>query len=56
MQFQVTQALALNFRFVLVLDNSRIEVQFCNKFTLCKENIALQTILSLRLCTAPACY
>ena len=42
MQFQATQALALNFRFVLVLDNSRIEVQFRN------------TILSLRLCTAPA--
>ena len=48
------QALALNFRFALVIDNSRIVVQFCNKFTLCKVNIALQIILLLRSRIAPA--
>ena len=53
-QLQAMAVLALNFRFVLDFDNSRIGVQFRNKFTLCKVNIALQTILSLRLCIAPA--
>ena len=34
--------------------NSRIGVQFRNRLAFCKVNIALQTILSLRLCIAPA--
>ena len=38
---------------MLDFGNSRIGVQFRNKLTLCKVNIALQTILSLRLCIAP---
>ena len=54
MQLQAMRTLALNFRFVLVFDNSRIGMQFRNKLNLCKENIALRTILSLRLCIAPA--
>ena len=54
MQLQVIGALALNFRFVLVFDNSRIKVQFRNKLTFCKVNMALQTILSVRLYVAPA--
>ena len=45
--------LALNFRFVLDFDDSRIGVKFRKKLTLCKVNIGLQTILSLRLCIAP---
>ena len=48
MQPLTIAVLALNFRFVLDFDNSRIGVQFCNKLTLCKVNIGLQTILSLR--------
>ena len=52
-QPQAMAVLALNFRFVLNFDNSKIGVQFRNKLTLCKVNIALQTILSLRLCIAP---
>ena len=47
-QPQAMVVLALNFRFVLYFENSRIGVQFCNKLTLCKVNIGLQTILSLR--------
>ena len=43
-QPQAMAMLALNFR---------IGVQFRNKVTLWKVNIALQTILSLRLCIAP---
>ena len=54
MQLQAMLVLDLNFRFVLDFDNSRIGLQFRNKFSLCKVNIALQTILSLRLCIAPA--
>ena len=45
--------LALNDRFVLDFDNSRIGVQPRNKLTLCKVNIGLQTILSFCLCIAP---
>ena len=45
MQLQVMRALALNFSFVLVFDKSKIGVQFRNKLTLRKANIALQTIL-----------
>ena len=52
-QPQMMAALVLNFIFVLDFDNSRIGVQFSNKLTLCKLNIVLQTILSLRLCIAP---
>ena len=44
----------VGFKFVLDFENNRIEVQLRNKLTLCKVNIALQTILSLRLCIAPA--
>ena len=47
MQLQAMRVLALNFRFILDFDNSRIEVQFRNKLTLYKVNIALQTLLSL---------
>ena len=54
MQLQAMRMLALNFRFVLVFDNSKIGVQVRNKLTLCKLNIALQTIFSLLLCIAPA--
>ena len=54
LNFIQLQAMVLNFRFVLEFDNSRILVQFRNKLALCKVNIALQTILSLRLCIAPA--
>ena len=54
MQLQAMRALALNFRFVLVFDNSRIGVQFCHKLTLCKVNIVLETKLLLRLCMVPA--
>ena len=54
MQLQAMRDLALNFRFMLVFDNSRIGVQFHNKLTLCKVNIGLQTVLSLRLCIATA--
>ena len=43
-QPQAMAVLALNFR---------TGVQFRNKLALCKVNIALQTILSLRLCIAP---
>ena len=53
-QFGVMKKSQLHFRFLLDFDNSRIGVQFGNKLTLCNVNIALQTILSLRLCTAPA--
>ena len=52
-QTQTMAVLVLNFIFVLDFDNSRIGVQFSNKLTLCKLNIVLQTILSLRLCIAP---
>ena len=45
---------AQNFKFMLDFDNSRIGVQFRNKLTLWKVNIVLQTVLSLRLCKAPA--
>ena len=54
MQLQAMQALALNFKFMLVFDNSKIGMQFRNKLTLCIVNIALQTILLLRLFIAPA--
>ena len=54
MQLQAMWALALSFRFVLVFDSSRIEVQFRNKLTLYKLNIALQATLLLHLCIAPA--
>ena len=40
-QLQAMAVLALNFRFVLEFDNSRIGAQFHNKLTLCKINIAL---------------
>ena len=53
-KLQAIAVLASNFRFMLDFDNSRIGVQFRNKLTLCKVNIALQTILSSRLCIAPA--
>ena len=53
-QLQAMQALALNFKFVLVFDNSKIGMQFRNKLTLCIVNIVLQTILLLRLFIAPA--
>ena len=53
-QLQAMTVLVLNFRFGLDFDNSRIRVQFRNNLTFCKVNIALQTILSLRLCIAPA--
>ena len=53
-QLQAMQALALNFKFVLVFDNSKIGMQFRNKLTLCIINIVLQTILLLRLFIAPA--
>ena len=52
-QPQTMAMLALNFRFVLDFDNSRIGVQSRNKLTLCKVNIGLQTMLSLRLYIAP---
>ena len=52
-QTQTMAVLVLNFIFVLDFDNSRIGVQFSNKLTLCKLNVVLQTILSLRLCIAP---
>ena len=52
-QPEAMAVLALNFRFVLDFDSSRIGVQFCNKLTLCKVNIGLQATLSLHLCTAP---
>ena len=52
-QPQMIAVLVLNFIFVLDFDNSRIGVQFSNKLTLCKLNVVLQTILSLRLCIAP---
>ena len=45
--------LALNFRLVLGFDNSRLGVKFRNKLTMCKVNIGLQAILSLRLYIAP---
>ena len=48
------RALALNLRLVLVFDNNRIGLQFRNKLTSWKAIIALKTILSLRLCIAPA--
>ena len=54
MQLQAMQALALNFKFMLVFDNSKIGMQFRNKLTLCIVNIALQTILLLLLFIAPA--
>ena len=47
-QPQAMVVLALYFRFMLYFQNSRIRVQFCNKLTLCKVNIGLQTIISLR--------
>ena len=53
-QLQAMAVLAVNFGFGLDFDISGIGVQFSNKLTLCKENIALQTILSLRLCIAHA--
>ena len=53
MQRQLMRVQALNFSYVLAFDNSEIGMQFRNKLTLCKLNIALQTILSLRLCIAP---
>ena len=46
MQLQAMAVLALNFRFLLDFDNSKIGVQFGNKFSLCKVSIALQTIYS----------
>ena len=49
MQLQAMRALAVNLKFMLVFDNSRIGVQFCDKLTLCKVDIALQTILLLHL-------
>ena len=52
-QPQMIAVLVLNFIFVLDFDNSRIGVQFSNKLTLCKLNVVLRTILSLRLCIAP---